>query len=327
MATVKIILAIKDQAYIDANPDKVLDVDEPIWREDGYVAFGDGVTTLENLIFKPVFSGSEGTFTGLSDTPDIYTGQGGKGVFVKTDETGLEFVNASGGSTDFSSVPITSKSRRFAAIPKADGAGNWSLLDDANHTPQNFSGISVVGGTILRLTYTTPLVDIHSFAANSDSEGFNNLIIGFIGGLSSLDIYALQVQKTTPRQAIVTYTQATQTWAVTNATGVTVAWVGATDEIVITNNTSFSGVPKWLNLFESSVYMRYSNNLWSLTQIWFKFYQWDGTQYSRATLPNGFRFVIQFDNTGSAICTPVNWTTLASTSADNLWVSGWGNVA
>lgn len=41
------------------------------------------------------------SFTGLSDTPASYSGQAGKAVFVKGDETGLEFGTAGGGDNLF----------------------------------------------------------------------------------------------------------------------------------------------------------------------------------------------------------------------------------
>jgi hypothetical protein len=41
------------------------------------------------------------SFTGLADTPSSYTGQAGKAVFVKLDETGLEFGTAGGGDNLF----------------------------------------------------------------------------------------------------------------------------------------------------------------------------------------------------------------------------------
>jgi hypothetical protein len=41
------------------------------------------------------------SFTGLSDTPSSYTGQAGKAVFVKLDESGLEFGTAGGGDNLF----------------------------------------------------------------------------------------------------------------------------------------------------------------------------------------------------------------------------------
>lgn len=56
MTLVKFKLDIKSQAWIDSNPSKVLDLNEPIFREDGKVAFGDGSAPLSDLVFKPIFS-------------------------------------------------------------------------------------------------------------------------------------------------------------------------------------------------------------------------------------------------------------------------------
>ena len=57
MTLVKIKLDVKDAAYISANPTKVLALNEPIYRNDGLVAYGDGVTPLSGLTFLPLFSG------------------------------------------------------------------------------------------------------------------------------------------------------------------------------------------------------------------------------------------------------------------------------
>jgi hypothetical protein len=56
MTLVKIKLDVKDAAYISANPTKVLLLNEPIYRDDGLVAYGDGVTPLSGLVFKPLFN-------------------------------------------------------------------------------------------------------------------------------------------------------------------------------------------------------------------------------------------------------------------------------
>lgn len=72
MAVVKIILDIKSQAWIDSNSSKVLDLNVPIYRNDGLVAYGDGVTPLSGLTFLPLFT-NEGTIqyitTATSATP------------------------------------------------------------------------------------------------------------------------------------------------------------------------------------------------------------------------------------------------------------------
>jgi len=52
------------------------------------------IVKLEGGINPPITVGS---FLGLTDTPSTYSGQGGKTVSVKADETGLEFVTAGGG--------------------------------------------------------------------------------------------------------------------------------------------------------------------------------------------------------------------------------------
>lgn len=51
------------------------------------------------------------SFTGLSDTPANYSGQAGKAVFVKGDETGLEFGTAGGGDNLFT-APLTLTANR-----------------------------------------------------------------------------------------------------------------------------------------------------------------------------------------------------------------------
>lgn len=66
MTLVKLILDIKDSAWISANPTKLLRLNEPIYRNDGFVAFGDGVTPLSGLTFKPVFTGAVNSVNGQS---------------------------------------------------------------------------------------------------------------------------------------------------------------------------------------------------------------------------------------------------------------------
>jgi hypothetical protein len=51
------------------------------------------------------------SFTGLSDTPSSYIGQAGKAVFVKLDETGLEFGTAGGGDNLFTADLTLSANR------------------------------------------------------------------------------------------------------------------------------------------------------------------------------------------------------------------------
>jgi hypothetical protein len=66
-------------------------------RASGSVTFSGyflDVIKLEGGINPPV---QFGTFLSLGDTPSSYSGQGGKSVAVKADESGLEFVTSGGG--------------------------------------------------------------------------------------------------------------------------------------------------------------------------------------------------------------------------------------
>lgn len=62
MTLVKLILDVKDSTWINANQSKVLSLKEPLFRDNGTVAYGDGVTPLSGLDFVPIFSES-GIFT------------------------------------------------------------------------------------------------------------------------------------------------------------------------------------------------------------------------------------------------------------------------
>ena len=71
MTLVKLILDIKDSAWISANPTKLLRLNEPIYRNDGFVAFGDGVTPLSGLTFKPVFTGAVNSVNGQTGDVEV----------------------------------------------------------------------------------------------------------------------------------------------------------------------------------------------------------------------------------------------------------------
>lgn len=68
MTLVKIKLDVKDAAYISANPTKVLLLNEPIYRNDGLVAYGDGVTPLSGLTFYPLFNSPVDSVNGQTGT-------------------------------------------------------------------------------------------------------------------------------------------------------------------------------------------------------------------------------------------------------------------
>ncbi len=79
------------------------------------------------------------TFLGLSDTPSSYTGQGGKAVFVKLDETGLEFDDAASGLTKATGAEInTGTDDDKYVTPKAIADSNIAFLADL---PPNQGGL------------------------------------------------------------------------------------------------------------------------------------------------------------------------------------------
>jgi hypothetical protein len=86
------------------------------------------VVKLEGGINPPV---QFGTFLSLSDTPSSYSGQGGKTVSVKADESGLEFVAASGGASTFLALTDTPSTYVAQAnkFPRVNG-GETALVFD-----------------------------------------------------------------------------------------------------------------------------------------------------------------------------------------------------
>jgi hypothetical protein len=69
------------------------------WTPLGWQYTDDGITW--NNFGSGGGGGGATTFLQLTDTPSSYSGQAGKVVKVKTDETGLEFGTSSGGSFDY----------------------------------------------------------------------------------------------------------------------------------------------------------------------------------------------------------------------------------
>ena len=65
-------------------------------------------------------------FTDLSDVPASYTDQGGKIVAIKEDESGLEFIDASGGAGDM--LKATYDTDNDGRVDKAEA------IDDGTHT-------------------------------------------------------------------------------------------------------------------------------------------------------------------------------------------------
>src|SRR5574343_624194 len=74
----------------------LLDVTGSFTYADGKVLRANGTSYVEDNLDYSDLSGTPSipvNFTDLSDTPSSYVDQGGKGVFVKADATGLEFVS------------------------------------------------------------------------------------------------------------------------------------------------------------------------------------------------------------------------------------------
>ena len=113
-------------------------------------------------------SGSNNTFTGLSDTPSSFSSQGGKVVRVNSAANALEFVDSGNVGTDtfanglsFSSGTLTlSRNNGLAnlttTIPLSGISGDFTDLDD---TPANYSGDAnkyvKVNGSANGLTFVT----------------------------------------------------------------------------------------------------------------------------------------------------------------------------
>ena len=71
------------------------------------MANGSNKTTLQ-------VGGGSATFLGLSDTPDLYTGQALKGTRVNAGETALEFFTLGGGTGTVTSVSSTTTDATIA---------------------------------------------------------------------------------------------------------------------------------------------------------------------------------------------------------------------
>jgi hypothetical protein len=120
--------------------------------------------------------GGATTFTGLTDTPANYTGQGGKAVAVKPDATGLEFVDFPEGGGSMTGAQIE------AALDTHLGDETWK---EGLATPANLNALSDVDIDTSLLTE-----DDHGAAITFDytsglwvagRSGFNTLRLG--GGM------------------------------------------------------------------------------------------------------------------------------------------------
>lgn len=130
----------------------------------GHIAV-DGVTiqAINGVISTTSAAGST-TLVGLSDVPDSYTGQAGKELRVKSDETGVEFYTPTGPTIPILIVtPGNGGSRTWSAMPLAEteifGVDQHRLYYDlapfSQAQLQGRFGGGVITGAYLRAQYST----------------------------------------------------------------------------------------------------------------------------------------------------------------------------
>lgn len=134
MAIVNLILDVKDQAYIDANPTKVLALNVPIYRSDGMVAFGDGTTPLSGLTFLPLFSAEWGSLSGqIENQTDL----------INYIQSSINTVIRDRGNYDAS----------IGIFPTTGGSGPGGSVELGNQWTISVSGI--LGGEVVSAPYDT----------------------------------------------------------------------------------------------------------------------------------------------------------------------------
>lgn len=112
---------------------------------DRFVTFQEFEKVIRNLRKLIGSGGGSGavTFLDLTDTPSSYTGQSGKVVAVKTDESGLEFIAAGSGSCLWSELDTTNigvgDNVWVGLTPSSPSAGNFTLFAK--------DGLAIVPGT------------------------------------------------------------------------------------------------------------------------------------------------------------------------------------
>lgn len=161
MTLVKIKLDVKDAAYISANPTKVLALNEPIYRNDGLVAYGDGVTPLSGLTFLPLFNsgGTWGSITGtLSDQTDLQAALDDK-VSTLTGTTNRISID----NTDPANPIVNIDSSYDAAVTNAIAAAVSGKEDTANKqtdlTPSaiNYPNVDAVNDGLATILPAQPI--------------------------------------------------------------------------------------------------------------------------------------------------------------------------
>jgi hypothetical protein len=113
------------------NSDTVIDANYVATENNFTTYYKTKIISLINSV-QSLYNSLVSTFLGLTDTPNNYTGEGGKIVAVKGDETGVEFITPTAGvtnhsalilddgnnphNTDTADIPATTLSDDFLAI-------------------------------------------------------------------------------------------------------------------------------------------------------------------------------------------------------------------
>jgi hypothetical protein len=85
-------------------------------------------------------------FTDLNDTPNTYSGQGGKNVAVKVDESGLEFVDGEISSSNY--LIITFDDIVNVPVSNANSVSDWNTFFDLPTFGNPFTSVEVVGNEV-----------------------------------------------------------------------------------------------------------------------------------------------------------------------------------
>jgi hypothetical protein len=178
MTLVKLILDVKDSVYIAANPTKILSLNEPIYRNDGFVAYGDGATQLSSLVFKPLFTIQTGKISGGVVSVGSYGGSGtnndirvtasdyyilGLGVFSSPQTDFLDISLSSSGTQRYiglygtgSSTVIKVEGSEAALATFPDTPVDTCLIGYVLVTDAVASGTVDLSGYLLKSSKSTP---------------------------------------------------------------------------------------------------------------------------------------------------------------------------
>jgi len=131
----------------------------------------------------PVAQGAAvNTWSGLSDTPNAYAGHGGKYPKVKVDESGIEFVESTGGGTPGGSngqLQYNNSGQFSGTSVSYDGANSNIGIGTSNFAENSNTTLAIANGTPPSSGYDGQCV---IYAKDVESEGSSaNLILTFNG--------------------------------------------------------------------------------------------------------------------------------------------------